>query len=275
VTGRVAEELKLAQHIASGTAELARLYHADGVDVERLEPNWAHLLIEQLASPRLAGVLLFIAWFALMIELSQPGIGLPGFVAVLCFALYFWSNFLHGTAGWLEVLLFAVGVASVLVELLALPGTGVFGIGGGLLILASIVLASQTFVIPRNAYQLAQVPGSLMMVAAAAGGAFLSLVLVRRYLPDAPVIRRMVLAAPDEMEIDELAARESLVHLDHLLTKRGRTTTPLMPSGKARFGDDLVNVTTNGAPIPKNTDVIVVANRGNYLLVEPADGHGS
>jgi membrane-bound ClpP family serine protease len=241
------------------------------VEPERLEPTWAHLFIEQLASPRVAGFLLFVAWFTLMIEISQPGIGLPGFVSAVCFVLYFWSNFLHGTAGWLEVLLFVAGVSSVLVEIFLAPGVGVFGIGGAFLIISSIVLASQTFIVPRNAYQLAQMPVSLLMVAAAAGGAFLSLVLIRRYLPDAPILRRMILAPPDDEELEEREERESLAHLAHLIGKRGRTLTPLMPSGKARFGDDIANVSTNGEPIARDADVIAVADRGNYLLVRGAD----
>lgn len=268
--GRVAEELKLAHFTAHNLSEAQRLYHVEG-EMEHLEPNWAHLFIEHLASPRVAGFLLFIAWFTLMIEISQPGIGLPGFLSAVCFVLYFWSNFLHGTAGWLEVLLFIAGVTSVVVELFLLPGIGVFGIGGGLLIIGSIVLASQTFIIPRNSYQLGQFPGSLMMVAAAGAGAFAALVLIRRYLTEAPVLKRMVLAPPDEEEIEEREVRESLAHLEHLIGKRGRTLTPLMPSGKARFGDDIVNVSSNGEPISHDVDVIAVANRGNYLLVEAAD----
>ena len=270
VTGRVAEELKLATFVSNDMNEFQRLYHLEG-EMPRLEPNWAHLFIEHLASPRLGGLLLFVALFTLMIEISQPGVGVPGFIAAVCFVLYFWSNFLHGTAGWLEVLLFIAGVASVMVELFFLPGVGVFGIGGGLLIIGSIVLASQTFIIPRNSYQLGQFPGSLMMVAAAGAGAFASLVMIRRYLTEAPVLNRMVLAPPDEDEMIEREERESLSHLGHLIGKRGRTMTPLMPSGKARFGDDIVNVATNGEPVAHDCDVVVIANRGNYLLVEAAE----
>jgi membrane-bound serine protease (ClpP class) len=270
ISGRVAADVRLASFLATDMSEFQRLYHLDG-SMPRLEPNWAHLFIEHLASPRVGGLLLFIALFTLMIEISQPGVGVPGFVAAVCFVLYFWSNFLHGTAGWLEVLLFIAGMTSVLVELFFLPGVGVFGIGGGLLMISSIVLASQTFIIPRNSYQLGQFPSSLMMVAAAGAGAFVSLVVIRRYLTEAPVLNRMVLAPPDEDEIVEREEREALAHLAHLIGKRGRTMTPLMPSGKARFGDDIVNVATNGEPISYECDVIAIADRGNYLLVEAAD----
>ena len=70
--------------------------------------------------------------------------GIGGFVSAVAFMLFFWSKFLHGTAGWLEVLLFLGGVCFLLLEVLVLPGFGIFGLGGGAMILASLVLASQT-----------------------------------------------------------------------------------------------------------------------------------
>ncbi len=54
----------------------------------------------------------------------------------------------------------------MLVEVFILPGFGVFGLGGGTLIVVSLILASQTFVVPHNEYQLNQLPRSMMMVAA-------------------------------------------------------------------------------------------------------------
>ncbi len=263
-------ELKLANGVAGTIDELKASYHVEG-ELVAIEPNWAHLFIERLAHPGVAGVLLFVAVFALMIEFSQPGVGVPGFVSAVCFVLYFWSHALHGTAGWLEVLLFIAGVVSVLIEIFILPGGFVFGLGGGLLIIASIILASQTFVIPRNAYQLGQLPGSLTTLGVIGASAFAALVIIRRYLPDAPVLKRMILTPPDEEEAEELGHREALVHLQHLLGKRGRTMTPLMPSGKAMFGDDVVSVASDGQAIPEGTDIIAVADRGNYLLVEPVE----
>jgi membrane-bound ClpP family serine protease len=263
-------ELKLANSHASTIEEFKTAYHIEG-EIESIEPNWAHLFIERLAHPAVAGVLLFVAVFALMIEISQPGVGLPGFVSAICFVLYFWSHALHGTAGWLEVLLFIAGVISVLIEIFILPGGLVFGLGGGLLIISSIVLASQTFVIPRNAYQLGQLPHSLATLGVIGASAFAALVMIRRYLPEAPVLKRMMLTPPDEEEVEELGQREALVHLKHLLGKRGRTMTPLMPSGKALFGDDVVSVASDGQAIPEGTEVIAVVDRGNYLLVEPVD----
>ena len=73
------------------------------------EPGWADYLIDALAAPAVAWLLLLIGGAALYAELQAPGIGVGGFVAGVCFLLYFWSKHLDGTAGWLEVLLFAGG----------------------------------------------------------------------------------------------------------------------------------------------------------------------
>jgi len=72
--------------------------------------------------PLITGLLFVIGLVALYVEFSAPGIGMGGLIAGLCFAIFFWSRFLGGTAGWLEVILFLAGVAFLAVELFVLPG---------------------------------------------------------------------------------------------------------------------------------------------------------
>ncbi len=269
LTGAKAIEIGLAHGSLSSLDELKSRYSYEEMRVVR--PNWALEAVEWLADPRIAGLLLFIGWFALMIELSTPGVGLPGFISAVCFVLYFWSQFLHGTAGWLEILLFAMGVACVCVELFVVPGTGIFGIGGGVMIVVSILLASQTFIFPGNSYQLRQMPVSLLMVAAGAAGGVISIVLIRRFLPHTPYFNKMLLQPPEGDELDEIQRRENLVAWGHLSGKRGVTTTQLTPSGKARFGDEVVDVISDGDLIPKGTAVYVAEVLGNRVLVKAAE----
>ena len=112
-----------------------------------------------------------------------------------------------------------------------------------------------------------QLPNSILLVVAACGGAFASLVVVRRYLPDIPILRQLLLPPPEEEELEELDRRESLADFDHLQGKRGRTVTPLTPSGKARFGDEVVNVISEGELVPTGVDVCVAEVRGTHVLV--------
>ena len=249
--------------------EVKNLYQIDG-DIAPVRPNWGLAVVEWLADPRIAGVLLFVAWFALMFEMSTPGVGLPGFISAVCFLLYFWSQFLHGTAGWLEILLFAGGIVCLGIELFILPGFGAFGAGGAIMVIASIVLASQTFVIPTNSYQLRQFPISLLMVAAGMAGGIAAIAAIRRFLPDTPYFNRMILKPPAAEEREDLARREALVMWEHLLNKRGVTTTPLVPAGKALFGDELVDVISAGELLEKGAAVVVAEVAGNRVLVKRA-----
>lgn len=264
--GRDAEELGLAQFRADRFDEMLRLYSLES-EPETIRPNWAHEFIEGLADPKIAGLLLFVAWFALMIEFMTPAFTGAGLVSGICFVLYFWSQFLHGTAGWLEIVLFLCGAVCVIIEIFLLPGFGIVGLTGGALMIVSIVLASQTFVIPSNTYQLDQFPKSLLMMVAAVGGACISLGLMRRYMHRAPFLRRLMLPPVDLETLQELGKRESLVDFTYLHGKRGTTTTPLLPSGKARFGDAIVDVISDGQMIANNTPIVVSEVIGNRVRV--------
>ena len=269
--GQRAEQLGLARYVVDDFPQLQQLYQLEQTP-ELIGPNWAFELIDSLASPQLASVLLFIGGFALIAELSSPGLGVGGFISALCFLLYFWSNFLAGTAELLEILLFLAGITFLLVELFVLPGFGIFGLGGGALIIISLILASQTFVLPTNEYQLRQMPRSLLTTTAAGAGVLTSLYVLRKYLHRAPVLGNVMLMPPDENEAENLSHRESLVDYGHLLGCVGVTRTQLTPSGKAMFGDELVDVISDGTLVPKGSSIRVVDVAGNHLLVEPVDG---
>ena len=264
---RTALQIGLATHLVQSEEELKNLYHLEQ-DIPTVRSNWALRAIEWLAYPRLSAMLLFVAMFALMIEFSSPGIGVPGFVALLCFVLFFWSQFLHGTATGLEICLFVVGVLCVLIEVFVAPGTMVFGLGGGLMVVSSIILASQTFVVPTNAYQLKQMPVSLTIFIVGLAGGMAAVGLIRRYLPETPYFNKMILKPPREEELEQQLVREQLVQWAHLAGKRGVTTTALFPSGKAIFGDEMVDVVSAGEMIEKGAQVVVVEVLGSRVLVK-------
>jgi membrane-bound serine protease (ClpP class) len=270
LTSNRAQELEIASHVVASFDEFRQLYGFTS-DVHFAEPNWALELVEALSSPALAILLLVIGFVGIYIELHAPGTGVGGFVAALAFLLFFWSNFLHGTAGWLEVLLFLGGLFCLLLEMLVIPGFGIFGLGGGVMILASLVLASQTFVLPRTESQMAELRHSLTIVAAAMVVVVGSSIALRRFLPKAPVFNKMVLEPTSEEDLIDLDYRESMADYTHLIGQVGTATTNLMPSGKADFDGQLVDVITEGLPIDRGTSVIVTKTRGNRVLVQRAD----
>ena len=262
VDGRRAEELGLASHVVDDAEGLRQAYGIEG-QVAVAEPGWADQLLEALASPSLAWLLLMIGAAGLYIELKTPGIGFGGFVSMVAFIVYFWSQYLNGTSGWLEVMLFIAGVICVAAEIFVLPGFGVLGLGGGLLVIASIVLASQSFVLPVNEYQIRQMQWSLLGILGAALGVALLGILLRRWLPSTPILRNVVLAPPEDLGLDD--------PLDELVGRIGTTTTRLAPAGKARIGDSVRDVASDGPLVEPGTAVRVVDVRGGRVIVHPAE----
>ena len=263
--GRQAADVGFAQQSVNSFDEVIRIF-----DLEQspsvVASGWADDLIEWLAQPAVAGTLLFFGGFALMVELSSPGVGAGAFISIVCFVVFFWANFLNGTADFLEILLFLTGVLFIVVEIFVLPGFGLYGIGGFLLVLASLILASQTFIIPQNEYQYDQLPRSLATVVGAGVGVMFGLMLLSKYLGKLPFFNRLLLEPPGE----DIAERELIVRYDDLLGQEGVAATKLVPAGKATIDERLIDVVSSGLVVDKGAAVRVVQVNGNRVVVEEA-----
>lgn len=267
--GDEAVEFGLAREKVGGFEEMKLLYGVEG-DPGLVEPGWHDTLIRALASPGLAGLLLTIGLVTLYAELHMPGIGIGGFIAAICFLLFFWSTYLGGTAGWLEIILFVTGITFLLLEVFVIPGFGVFGFGGGALVLISVFLATQTFVgWPKNEYQFAELQHTIWMFGGVAVGAGTIIYFLNRWLPESTLFKgNLILDAQGGSE-EEIRRREAGDRYADLVGQDGITTTQLTPSGKAQIGDQLLSVITDGVLVPKSTPIRVVAVQGNRIFVEP------
>jgi membrane-bound serine protease (ClpP class) len=250
--------------------ELKEFYNLTS-DPELLEPTWVDVLVGALASPAVGVFLLIIGGAALYAELHSPGIGVGAFVAAVCFVLFFWSHYLAGKVEWLQILLFVTGIICLLLEVFVIPGFGIFGLGGGVLIVISLILACQTFVIPRNAYQVVEFRNSLLAIAAAMVGIIAAASTINRWLPHTPFLGQLVLHPPSGAEAEAIRYSETLAHFEALVGMRGKATTPLMPGGKARFGKELLDVMTDGEFVDRDVPVEVVDVRGSWVVVRAVE----
>lgn len=256
VSGEEALPYYLADKVAKDFSEFKLFYHLEN-DPTLIAPGWADTLIRALGHPMLTAVLLMIGFFALFAEIKTPGIGLGAFVAIFCFTLFFWSRYLGGTAGWLEVSLFLMGVLFVLMEIFVIPGFGIFGIGGGAAILASLVLASQTFIIPRNPYQLGQFKNSMLILIVSIIGMGAIAYVLSKWLHE--------INKPKDLEL--IRESEKLADYSHLLGKEGIASTPLVPAGKAVFDGESIGVVSDCELVEAGTPVLVLEVRGYRVLV--------
>ena len=98
-------------------------------------------IIGFLLNPFVSGILIMILVGGIYFELQSPGIGFPLGAAVVAAILYFAPLYLEGLAENWEIVIFIVGLLLIAVEIFAIPGFGVAGILGIILVVAGLTLA--------------------------------------------------------------------------------------------------------------------------------------
>ncbi len=262
-------ELGLARKQAESLQDWLAANGLKGIRIDG--PTWVDSLVTTLNTPWMSWLLLFIGMFMLILELKLPGVGLPAITSALAFLLFFWGHYLGGTADRLEIMLFLVGLICVALELFVFPGFGVFGVSGILLVLGSVVMASHTFVWPTQEYEFRQMGRTLTEVTLTIVAVVAGAVVLGRYFPSLPLFRRMILVPEVPGEEEPLAGKpapDTESSLFFLLGETGRTTTVCRPSGKARFGEMLVDVTADGFYIEADSLVEAIEVRGTRVFVK-------
>jgi membrane-bound serine protease (ClpP class) len=253
--------------------ELKALYGLQGQVIRVEGPGWVDSLVTFLTDPYVSWLLLFIGLFMLVIELKLPGIGLPAITSALAFMLFFWSHYLSGTADQLEIILFLLGLVSLALELFVFPGFGVFGMAGIVLMLSSIVMASHSFSWPTQEYEYREMGYTLFQVTLALLGVTAGAIVLARYFPAIPIFNRLILK-PEPWTVVEphdptaKPSMEGYESLTFLIGETGRTTSPLRPTGKARFGNMLIDVTADNFFVETDCLVEVVDVQGTRVIVK-------
>ena len=239
-------------------------------DIAQLGPAFASFLRHRL----MAILLVMIGIACLMIELKMPGVTLPGVIAALCFVLYFWahSQLLGGQITMLAVLLFVLGLVLIGLEVFVIPGFGVTGVSGILLIVVSLALVTLDKK-PETTHEWLSFGKTLSTLGLGLLGAVGGALLLASYLPHIPYANRLVLKPPSDPDgLEESADGEDAGarHMARaaLLGAIGVAVTDLRPAGMARLGDDFVDVVSEGCYVLAGTRVQVIEIEGNRIVVK-------
>ncbi len=94
-----------------------------------------------LTHPAFQALMVTLIFGGIFMELKTPGIGLPSAIACTAAVLYFTPLYIDGLAANWEILLFVIGIILLIFEFLVIPGFGIAGISGSILILGALILA--------------------------------------------------------------------------------------------------------------------------------------
>ena len=103
-------------------------------NVVKVKETWSELLVRFLTNPSFAPILMSLGMIGVFFEIKSPGFGVPGGLGLLCLSLFFGSHLLVGLANSTEMLILSGGLLMILLEVLVIPGFGVAGISGFLMI---------------------------------------------------------------------------------------------------------------------------------------------
>ena len=268
MNGRSAVQHRLANGVVRSRGELAERLGISEEDFVVLESNWVDNTAMILNSWPITVLLVIVGIIALYVELLSPGIGVGALVAGLCAALFFWSRFLGGTSGWLEVVLFLAGLVFLAVEFFVIPGFGVAGLTGGGLLLLSFIMASQRFD-PNDGIQMADLQRSLLILTGSGVAAVAGMVFLSQYLGKIPILHRLALEAPS-IDGSKSPTKSGFTIVDELpiaIGDEGVADSALRPSGRARIGEAFVDVVADGSYVEAGQTIRVIKVSGTRIMV--------
>lgn len=265
-----------------------------------LSPSLTDSAIVFITSGAIQSLLILIGLVAIFIEINSPGFGIPGTVALIAFLILFGTNALMGTVGSLELILFILGVGLLTVEIFILPGFGVAGISGIVLIAGSLVFSMQDFVLPSLDWEwdllgrnVLTVSVGIMSAIAAIG--VLALAGPRIRLFDALTLRTTIAetaggivipeqrhsetsersrATPDSSQtpppvISTRDQNQNSIPEHPLVGRSGLALTTLRPSGRAVIDGSTYSVETEGTFVEEGSPLRVTAVHGSRIVVTP------
>lgn len=228
--------------------------------------------VEQLGTwiNALSPILLIIGVIGLYIEFKTPGFGLPGIVGIVAFALYFLGSYVAGLSGIEWIALFIVGLILLALELFIFPGTTVFGFIGAALVMIAIVLAMVDIYpnapgLPAPIRFYIPIEAMLLNLAIACAGSVASIGILSLWLPKTAVFGALVShTVSGEQSVSRQSARQ-----ERQVGDIGIADSDLRPGGKARFGEEVLDVITQGDLVAKGARVRIIGHSAAEAIVAP------
>jgi membrane-bound serine protease (ClpP class) len=243
--------------------DLLKAIHLEGATVKELQVTPLEKVARYIAA--LAPIFLIIGLLGLYVEFKMQGAVLPGVVGVICLVIFFWGHHIAGLAGTEDILIFMLGMALLVVELLFIPGFGFIGfLGIGLMLWALFDAMVEKYPggLRYPAWPVVQMP--LFKLSISLIGSAVAAMLLGKYLPETRLFKNIGLDTTTSRKDGYAASDDS----QSLIGLEGRALSALRPAGSAEFGDQRLDVVTRGDYLASGTPIRVVEKHGNRIIVE-------
>jgi len=254
--------------IAANTQEVAKIIAGSDdfiLNVQKL--SFMDKILLFFLTPVVQGLLLMLIIGGIYFELQSPGIGFPSAAAVFAAVLYFSPLYLEGLAENWEIIIFVLGILLVLTEIFVIPGFGVAGVSGIVLIVTGLAFAmidNKLFYFEGKFDFIVLIkPVSIVMLST-----FLSLIssiyLAGKFFKTS---RLPGVSLPTELKDSEGFVGVE-IHYHHLVGKTAVVKTDMRPSGKIDIDGSWYEATMDMGMANKGDSVIVTRFEAGRLYCE-------
>lgn len=254
--------------IAENIPEVLRKVGIEDYKIVEYEPTFIERIIGFLVHPMISGLLIMAIIGGIYFEMQSPGIGFPLGVAILAAVAYFAPLYLEGLAEHWEILVFVIGVILVVVEIFVIPGFGVAGISGIVLMFVSLVLSLINNVnFDFEGVETGDIGVAVTTVVLGVFGGFvLSLYLGNKvFTSKTGMFRNMSLKSVQNVSDGFVCVETGMFALKG---KTGISKTVLRPGGKIFIEGEVYDAVANSGFIDKDVNIVVTKVEATQLYVD-------
>ncbi len=262
LTSEEAYKYKIADSVITNFSDMLAMFNLKNAEEVEVSSNWAEGVVRFLNNPIISSILIMIGFFGLMAEIKTPGWGVAGTTGLIALTLFFGSSYILQLASIVEILMFVIGLGLLLAEIFIIPGFGIAGISGIILIFASIflsLLGSKPFIDMHDvSIAIIQLSGAMLF-------ALLGIFLLAKYLPKSSAFNKLVLSESEKADKGFVSYPSE----KDLIGKTGIAFTTLRPGGTAEFDGKRVDVVADSEYINQGTKIKVLRVEGIKVVVTP------
>ncbi len=251
---------------AESVSELITNQGITDYKIVEFKPTTIDKIIGLLTSPVVSGLLIMLIVGGLYFELQSPGVGFPLAAAILAAVLYFAPLYIEGLAQNYEIVIFVIGVILIAVEIFAIPGFGVAGISGIILVIVGLTIAmidNDIFKETRPFSWIEILKPMAIVGFSLFSGLIISIIMSKRLITS-PAFPSLALGSSLTQEDGYIGIDK---HQKDMLGKTGTALTVLRPSGRVEIGDEIFDAVSEDGFINRGEKVIVIKDEAGQIYV--------
>jgi len=218
-----------------------------------------------LMNPAFQAILIMIIIAGIYFELQSPGIGFPIIAAVTAAILYFAPLYIDGLVQYWEIIVFIIGLILIGVEIFIIPGFGITGISGVILIVVGLCFA----LLDNDGFSFKEIQApdisrSVLTVLSGTILGFIAMIYLSSKIGSKGLLRKIALTT-------DLETSTSIdLEVKTLVGASGEAVTVLRPSGKIIINNEIYDAVSETGFIEKGTKIKVNKVENAQFYVEPA-----